>query len=461
MSPDHKTKTTVAIEAGLRLLDRYVLVAQLAEGGMGSVWLATHHELGSKVAIKFTHEGDERTETRFFHEARTAAALESPHIVQVFDVGRHQGIPFLVMEYLEGVTMADHLHANGKLAHPETLSIFTQLERGLAVAHGANVVHRDLKPSNIFLLNNGSERLCKILDFGIARTTDSTHTHTGDFLGPPRYSSPEQVTDSARVDSRTDLWALALIAYECVVGESAFKGKTALQIVRQLGSAPMPRPSQRADVPPGFDAWFAKATETPPEARFQTVGELVASLRDALVGGQPNTTPTNNPTKPLPVFNERTTVAPTVVVPRSKSQTFSPSTVGSVGGALALVAATGLWFLFRANEDVPPDATARSAFELSSPQNEEPLETPPPTPPEKQSASQPDESSPDLTPSPPPKAKPEKPIAPTRRPQPSPQSVRTSPTQQRGQSAPPRSPSPTKEALKQPDDIQDSWNFRK
>src|SRR5688572_24230878 len=182
------------------LAQKYRLIGQLQAGGMGSVWVAEHIHLNSLVAVKLmgrevaaTAAGTER----FLLEARAAASLRSPHVVQILDYGVHEGTPFIAMELLEGESLGARLQRDGRFQSWEKAElVLRQIARAVAKAHDAGIVHRDLKPSNVFLVRNEEEEIVKLLDFGIAKTTSAklnvapgNHTRTGEFLGSPGYSS--------------------------------------------------------------------------------------------------------------------------------------------------------------------------------------------------------------------------------------------------------------------------------
>jgi eukaryotic-like serine/threonine-protein kinase len=273
------------------LAGRYRLERQLGKGGMGSVWLAEHLALRSWVAVKLmdpaiaaTPEGAER----FRREAQAAASLRSAHVVQVLDYGLHETTPFLVMELLQGESLAGCLEREKRLTPERTLAIVTQVARALGRAHQAGIVHRDLKPDNVFLVREDDQELVKILDFGIAKTPASkfggVETRTGVTMGTPYYMSPEQVEGKKAVDHRTDLWAMAVITSECLTGVRPFDGSTYGELLLNICARPVPVPSSLGPVPPSFDAWFFRATNRDPEQRFQSAQELATALRD-LVGG--------------------------------------------------------------------------------------------------------------------------------------------------------------------------------
>jgi serine/threonine-protein kinase len=277
------------MSAGLVLANRYRLLTQLGSGGMGTVWRAEHVNLRSLVAVKLLSEAqplDGESATRFMREARAAATLRSPHIVQVLDYGVDEGRPFIAMELLDGEPLADVMERLGRLTPVDTAVIITQVCRAVARAHEASFVHRDLKPENLFVVRNDDEALIKVLDFGVAKavvrhTAEATGvTRHGTVLGTPYYMSPEQLECLPTVDYRTDLWALAVITFECLLGRLPFEGRSLPEIFRAVSAAAPPLPSALGEVPPGFDAWFEKGTARDPAQRFASAKDLAASLRE-------------------------------------------------------------------------------------------------------------------------------------------------------------------------------------
>ncbi len=258
---------------------------------MGSVWLAEHLTLNSWVAVKLmdpsiasTVEGAER----FKREAQAAASLRSAHVVQVLDYGVHEDTPFLVMELLQGQSLADCLEREKRLSPERALSIITQVARAIARAHAGGIVHRDLKPDNIFLVQEDDQELAKVLDFGIAKATGprfgGAETRTGVTMGTPYYMSPEQVEGKKALDYRSDLWSLAVIACECLTGARPFDGETFGELLLNICARPIVPPSQQGFYLPGFDEWFAKGANRDPQLRFGSAQELAASLADVVSG---------------------------------------------------------------------------------------------------------------------------------------------------------------------------------
>jgi len=280
-----------ALEPNRVLAGRYRLEVRLGQGGMGAIWRAEHLVLQAPVAVKLIDREavpDEDTLTRFLREAKSAAALRSPHVVQIIDYGVEGPIPFMVMELLEGENLAQRLKRVRRLSRQETARVLTHVGRAVGLAHDAGIVHRDLKPENVFLVKNEDEEIAKVLDFGVAKGEraalgpEGTRTRTGSILGTPYYMSPEQAQGNKTVDKRSDLWSLGVIAFECLTGKRPFYSDGLGDLVLTICVRDLPVPSDVSPVPLGFDAWFAKACARDPENRFQSARELTDALREAL-----------------------------------------------------------------------------------------------------------------------------------------------------------------------------------
>jgi serine/threonine-protein kinase len=271
------------------IAERFRLIRPLGQGGMGSVWLAHHITLDVECALKFIlaeAAAVDEVRGRFEREARAAAKLRSPHIVQVLDHGEWEGAPYIAMELLLGEDLATRLERKIRLTPKETVEIVAQVARALTRAHAADLVHRDLKPANLFLVPDDDREIVKVLDFGIAKSTSPLDagltTKTGALLGTPAYMSPEQAQGTKKVDHRTDLWSLAVIAFECLTGQRPFDSPALGDLLMQIMTNPLPVPSQVAPVPRGFDAFWLRAAARDPEARFQSARELAEALAEAL-----------------------------------------------------------------------------------------------------------------------------------------------------------------------------------
>ena len=263
---------------------------------MGSVWIADHQSLQTQVVVKFMHAqlaGDKEHLLRFSREAAAGANVKSPHVVQVFDHGiAADGAPFIVMELLDGCDLETHLAQHGPMPLGDVEHVISQTCKALARAHERGIVHRDIKPQNIFLTNvGGGEIFVKVLDFGIAKASDlqnslGSTTKTGAMMGTPYYMSPEQIVGAKGIDHRTDLWALGIVAFECLVGRKPFEGDTIGGLAVTICSAPMPVPSaQNASLPPEVDRWFARACERDLPKRFTSATEMAEALR-TIAGGR-------------------------------------------------------------------------------------------------------------------------------------------------------------------------------
>jgi Serine/threonine protein kinase len=251
-----------------RLIDgRYQVRSRIARGGMATVYLATDLRLERRVAIKVMHghlADDSTFKNRFVQEARSAARLAHPNVVNVFDQGQDSDMAYLVMEYLPGITLRDLLQDYGKLTSEQTFDIMEAVLSGLAAAHKAGIVHRDLKPENVLLADDGR---IKIGDFGLARAV-SNNTGTGQaLLGTIAYLSPELVTRGV-ADARSDIYAVGIMMYEMLTGEQPFQGEQPMQIAYQHANDTVPAPSSKNPaVPPELDELVRWATERDPDDR--------------------------------------------------------------------------------------------------------------------------------------------------------------------------------------------------
>jgi serine/threonine-protein kinase len=274
------------------------LVRQLGEGGMGSVWIADHRSLHTRVAVKFIAAELVRAEPavveRFAREAELAAQIKSPHVVQTFDHGvMHDGRPYIVMELLEGESLRARLERNGTLSVEEQRTVVNQTCKALGKAHRLGILHRDIKPDNLFLTPDEDELfLLKVLDFGIAKQTGlpqvSKMTSTGSMVGTPQYMSPEQVLSGSSLDFRTDLWAVAVVAYHGLTGDVPFQGETLGSLCVAIANGRFVPPSaRRPGVPASVDRWFERALSVDRERRFASAKELAQSFSLAI---SPNAT---------------------------------------------------------------------------------------------------------------------------------------------------------------------------
>jgi serine/threonine-protein kinase len=277
-----------AAETGALLDGRYRIVRLLGEGGMGSVYLASHVGLGRDVAIKFLHaELVSRDEVvgRFYREAQAAAAIRHKNIIEVFDVGvSPQGEPFLVMEYLEGESLAGLLKRVGPLNLGAACAVMEPVLQALHAAHRKGIIHRDLKPDNIFLAyQQGEPPVVKIIDFGISKFAqgefDKWRTKTGSVMGTPAYMSPEQARGSAGLDHRTDIYSMGTILFEMLTGALPFAGSNfAEYLSAMLIDDPRAPQSVCAGFPAEAEPLVRKALAKNPDQRFQNAAEMLEAL---------------------------------------------------------------------------------------------------------------------------------------------------------------------------------------
>lgn len=294
-----------------RVVDgRYLIVSRIARGGMATVYLANDGRLERRVAIKVMHAhltDDVAFRDRFIQEARSAARLAHPNVVNVFDQGQEDEMAYLVMEYLPGITLRDLLNEQGRLTSEQTLDITQAVLSGLAAAHRSGIVHRDLKPENVLLADDGR---IKIGDFGLARAA-SAATATGQaLLGTVAYLSPELVTRGV-ADARSDIYAIGIMMFEMLTGQQPFRGDQPMQIAYQHANESVPAPSGiNPAVPPELDELVLWATSRDPERRPKDAGmllEQVQSTADALRTRSGRTRPLAEETLVLPAPTPRDT----------------------------------------------------------------------------------------------------------------------------------------------------------
>ncbi len=267
-----------------RWIGRYQIIETLGKGGMGVVYGARDPELERDVAIKVVlswAQYDEDAMARFNREARVVAQLQHPHIVTVFDAGRtDEGLPYFVMEYLEGTDLGKILERQGSLSPARAVGYMLQACDGLSYAHARDIVHRDIKPANLLIT---PDDLLKIVDFGIAKLVGTQITGSGVSLGTPLYMAPEQVAGRP-VDHRADIFAVGGVLYTLLAGRSPFEGPTLGAICNKIESeAPTPLAELGVDVHPRLEAIIRRTLEKAPEDRYQTVSELAGDLRRVTV----------------------------------------------------------------------------------------------------------------------------------------------------------------------------------
>lgn len=274
------------VREGQVIASKFRLTHPLARGGMGAVWAAQHETLDIPVAVKFMdprYVDMDDLRSRFKREAKAAAQLRTPNVVQILDYGVEEKTPYLVMEFLQGEDLGQRLAREGRLLLPEAIPIFTQIGKALRRAHEAGIVHRDLKPANVFLVDHGDELLVKVLDFGIAKWLHpdlvGDATKTGTLLGSPHYMSPEQVRGLKDVDHRSDLWSLGVIVYRTLTGELPFPGAQIGDVLLKICTErPIAPTLLAADLVPEIDAFMSKALALDVTQRFQSAKEMIDAL---------------------------------------------------------------------------------------------------------------------------------------------------------------------------------------
>ena len=269
------------LEIGSFLSDRYEILSKVGAGGMSDVYKAKDHILSRFVAIKVLKQEfseDSSFVTKFRAEAQSAAGLEHPNIVNIYDVGSENGLYYIVMEYVEGITLKTYIEKKGQLSFKESASIAIQVARGIEAAHNKNIIHRDIKPQNIIISTDGK---VKVTDFGIAKAT-SSNTISSDVMGSVHYASPEQARNGF-VDGRSDIYSLGIVMFEMVTGRVPFDGHTTVAVALQHLQEEIARPSIYApDLPISFEKIILKCTQKTPDRRYQTIEELLTDIRRSL-----------------------------------------------------------------------------------------------------------------------------------------------------------------------------------
>lgn len=319
-----------AATTGSIIADRYCLIEKLGAGGMGAVWLAHDQSLDSRCAVKLVDPekaANEEVRVRFEREAKAAAQIRGANVVDIFDHGIYEGTPFIVMEYLQGEDLGARLDRLGCLDLEQTYRIISQVARALVRAHAAGIVHRDLKPENIFLIPGDDQEVAKVLDFGIAKheqySLAGKTTKTGSFMGTPYYMSPEQARGK-NIDWRSDLWALGVIAFQCLTGRPPFESEALGELMGMIIYDPIPSLTARnPSLPAALDGWWDRAVSRDRNTRFQSAKELSDAFGLAIQTSKQMSVPSIAPRAQLASFDDSDGQRPPV------SPTGSPSADGS------------------------------------------------------------------------------------------------------------------------------------
>lgn len=286
---------------------KYKILRLIGRGGMGSVYEAQNIAIGKRVALKFViveKSADSSMLARFHREARSISAIDSAHIVQIFDTGETtEGEPFLVMELLQGESLAARIRRQGRIDVTEAVTFAVEALRGLRRAHAAGIVHRDLKPENLFLVKGDDDRPhVKIVDFGLSKVVEGlgsggglgqsapvTITQDGAAVGTPLYMSPEQIEALSDVDHRTDIWSMGAILYEALAGVPPFPEKTYARLVIAISQSDVvPLRSRAPGVPAAIEEVVLRALKRDRSARFQSADEFLRALVDAMPSLDPS-----------------------------------------------------------------------------------------------------------------------------------------------------------------------------
>ena len=263
-------------------IGKYTIHGEIGKGGMGIVYRGSDPYIGRTVAIKTVRldilsqeSGRDEALKRFLREAQAAGNLSHPNIVTIYDVGEHEGLIYIAMEYIDGSSLESLLRQGREFTLEEIGRLFGQIASALDYAHGQGIIHRDIKPANILV---GRDLKVAIVDFGIARTSASTMTQTGMLMGTPRYMSPEQIAGK-QVDSRSDIFSLGAILYELLTRRNPFEGESITTVIYKIMHAELPPLSDfNKHLPPGLERVVRKALARDADRRYATCGELAADL---------------------------------------------------------------------------------------------------------------------------------------------------------------------------------------
>ena len=271
------------LREGMFLADRYEIIEQIGTGGMADVYKAKCHKLNRYVAIKVMKSEfiqDKTFVSKFWAEAQSAAGLVNPNVVNVYDVGVENGIYYIVMELVEGITLKKYIEKRGRLPYKEAVSIAIQVANGMDAAHKHNIVHRDIKPQNIIISKEGK---VKVTDFGIAKVASSATINTSASMGSVHYISPEQARGGYS-DERSDIYSLGITLFEMLTGTVPFDGDSAVSVAVQHIQDSIPLPSQLVEgVPVSVDKIVLKCTQKKTDRRYQSAAELIVDLKKSLV----------------------------------------------------------------------------------------------------------------------------------------------------------------------------------
>lgn len=307
---------------GLLLGGNIRLEALLRTGGMAEIWVASHLDLNRKVALKLTSPLSKHVNLahkRFEREASVAACIQSPYVAEVLGSGVDRGLPYMVMELLEGSDLNARLRSlpNGIMPIHEVAHILEAVGEALDQAHKAGILHRDIKPENIFLAKTNAGEIPKLLDFGIAKPItnaddpDDPSERKSTLAGTPAYMSPEQARGFSHIDHRSDLWSLAVVAYRALTGKKPFISASYAEMLERIASDPIPPPSSlNPALPQSIDRFFEKALARDPQARFSSAAEMTKAFSELAEQIQKQWSSQSPPRKSIPEELGPITIAP-------------------------------------------------------------------------------------------------------------------------------------------------------
>jgi serine/threonine-protein kinase len=379
-----------------QVVGNYRIAGKIGEGGMGSVFLAEHMLIGRQAALKMLLRElchNQELVQRFFNEARAATAVRHPGIVEIYDFGYHtDGSAYIVMEYLEGESLASRIRRARILPEIRAAALCRQVAGALGAAHAKGIVHRDLKPDNIFIVPDADipdgER-AKVLDFGVAKLagehSGAIKTRTGMIMGTPAYMAPEQCKGAGQVDARADLYALSCILFEMVCGRPPFIAEGAGEVMAQHIYHPVPVPSSVAAVTPKLEQVILRGLAKEPEQRFASSAEFVAALQVAVPSGSypqgaaskttvavPGWAPGREAPAPRTTLSSATGASQPLPLARARGSWVLP-----VLAAVVLALVGGAAALFASGSDGEP---ATAALEPAPPEPAPPAPAPKPEP---------------------------------------------------------------------------------
>ena len=283
------------LRKGMFLADRYEIIEQIGTGGMADVYKAKCHKLNRYVAIKVMKSEFSQDKTfvsKFWAEAQSAAGLTNPNVVNVYDVGVENGIYYIVMELVEGVTLKKYIEKRGKLPYKEAVSIAIQVANGMDAAHKHNIVHRDIKPQNIIISKEGK---VKVTDFGIAKVASSSTINSSSTMGSVHYISPEQARGGYS-DEKSDIYSMGITLFEMLTGRVPFNGETTVAIAIKHIQEEMPSPREYVpEIPVCVEQIVLKCTQKSPDRRYHSMAALIADLKKALMSPDEDFVQIENP----------------------------------------------------------------------------------------------------------------------------------------------------------------------